>query len=513
MGGNVELTGPDLEAGVLVAEIPDGKPFAAHAHGEAFVVVRQGARLRVIGGVCTHYSGPLADGLVVGDTVRCPWHHACFDLDTGRAVGAPALNPVACHEVEVRDGRAFLGAKKAAAERPTPAAAPASIVVIGAGAAGAAAVEELRAQGYAGAITLVGDEVGGPVDRPNLSKDYLAGTAPKEWVTLRDAAFYAGLDVTVVAGDRAASLDASGRTVTLESGRVLGFGALLLATGAAPSSLRVPGGDLPHVRTLRSLADAEAIVERAGSAKRAVVIGASFIGLEVAASLRTRGLEVDVVGREAVPLARQLGPELGALVRRVHEEHGVRFHLGRSPSSITGAAVVLDDGTSLDSQLVVAGVGVKPRTSLAEAAGLRVEDGVVVDASFRTSAPGVFAAGDVARYPHSGTSELVRVEHWVAAERQGQAAARAMLGGAAPFRDPPFFWSAHYDLTISYVGVAHGFDAIEVRGDLAARDATVVYRRAGRALAIATVGRDPVSLAVEAALERGDDAAVEAALG
>ncbi len=512
MSGNVELSGPDLEAGVAVSEIPEGKPFAAHAHGEPFVVVRQGARLRLIGGVCTHYSAPLSDGLVVGDTVRCPWHHACFDLDSGRAVGAPALNAVACHEVEVRDGRAFIGAKKTRALPPAPGSAPGSVVVIGAGAAGAAAVETLRAEGYAGSITLVGDEAGGPVDRPNLSKDYLAGTAPKEWVTLRDADFYTGLEIDRIEGDPAAAVDAAARTVTLASGRALHFGALLLATGAAPNVLRAPGGDRPHVRTLRSFTDAEAIIERATSAKRAVVIGASFIGLEAAASLRARGLEVDVVGREAVPLAKQLGPELGALVRSVHEEHGVRFHLGRSPASITEAAVVLDDGTSLPADLVVAGVGVKPRTALAEAAGLRVEDGVVVDAQFRTSAPGVFAAGDVARYPQAGSGDLVRVEHWVAAERQGQAAARAMLGDTGPFRGVPFFWSAHYDLTISYVGVARDFDAIEVRGELAARDATLVYRRKGRAIAVATIGRDPVSLAVEAALERGDDAAVERAL-
>ncbi|HTJ80817.1 MAG TPA: FAD-dependent oxidoreductase, partial [Polyangiaceae bacterium] len=346
----------------------------------------------------------------------------------------------------------------------------------------------------------------------NLSKDYLAGNAPEEWVTLRDASFYAGIDVTLIVGDAATAIDKAASTVTLASGKVLHYGALLLATGAEPIRLPIPGADLPHVFTLRSLADSRAIIEQAASAKRAVVIGSSFIGLEAAASLRARGLVVVVVGRDALPLENFLGSELGAFVQKLHEEHGVRFHLKTSPRAITSSSVELDGGAALPADLVVMGVGVRPRTALAEKAGLTVDKGVVVDASLKTSERGIWAAGDIARYPDPRTGELIRIEHFALAERQGQAAARSMLGGSGAFRDVPFFWSAHYDVTISHVGYAGGWDHVEVRGDLAAKDAAVVYSKAGKPLAVATIGRDLASLRVEAALEDGDDAEVLRAL-
>jgi 3-phenylpropionate/trans-cinnamate dioxygenase ferredoxin reductase subunit len=221
---------------------------------------------------------------------------------------------------------------------------------------------------------------------------------------------------------------------------------------------------------------------------------------------------VDVIGRDAVPLARVLGEVLGRFVKSVHEEHGVRFHMSTSPREIRPGHVELESGETIAADLVVTGVGVRPRTALAEAAGLRVQDGVVVDALMQTSAAGVFAAGDIARYPEARLGELVRIEHWVLAERQGQAAARAMLGLGRPFGDVPFFWSVHYDVTLSYVGHARQWDEVEVRGELSARDATVVFRRSGTPLAVVTVGRDRLGLEVEAALERTDQAGVEALL-
>ena len=237
-----------------------------------------------------------------------------------------------------------------------------------------------------------------------------------------------------------------------------------------------------------------------------MVIGASFIGLETAASLRARGVDVTVVGPEPVPLARVLGDEVGAFVRRVHEAKGVTFRLGRKPQRITNELVVLDDGTELRAELVVMGVGVRPRLDLATSAGLRVDRGIIVDDELR-AAPGIWAAGDVARYPLDG--ELVRIEHWQVAIRHGQAVARSMLGDG-PSRDVPFFWSQHHDVTLGYVGHAERFDRAEVRGDLDARDAHVVYRDAGRVRAVATIGRDHLGLEIEAAMERGDHAALDA---
>jgi 3-phenylpropionate/trans-cinnamate dioxygenase ferredoxin reductase subunit len=476
------------------------------------VVVKRGTDVFAVGATCTHYGGPLAEGLVVEDTIRCPWHHACFDLRTGEAAGAPALSDLPCFEVVTRDGHARVGARRPPPSRRLSDPGPSSIVVLGAGAAGAAAVETLRREGYGGPITLIGAEPPGPVDRPNLSKDYLAGTAPEDWIPLRPAAFYDELGVTRLIGTPATALDTTRRQVTLAGGQTLDYGVLLLATGAEPVRLSVPGADLPHVHVLRSLADARAIIAAATGAPRVAVVGSSFIGLEVAAALRQRGLEVHVIGRDALPLRRVLGEALGRFVKSVHEQHDVRFHPSASPRAIRPGQVELDSDEVVAADLVVLGVGVRPRTGLAEKAGLRVQDGVVVDALMQTSAPGVFAAGDIARYPEARLGEPVRIEHWVVAERQGQAAARAMLGLGRPFRDVPFFWSVHYDVTLSYVGCAREWEAIDVRGDLAARDAVVVFRRSGMPLAVVTVGRDRLSLEAEAALERNDHAGVEALL-
>jgi len=505
-----ELVGPDLSGGVELSSLRENEPLLGHAHGEAVLLVRQGETVSAVSATCTHYGGPLAEGLVVGETLRCPWHHARFSLKTGEAVGAPALNPIGCFEV-IRSGeRVAVGARRTVPARSPGPGVPSSVVVVGSGAAGAAAVEALRREGYRGPLTLVGGEA--PVDRPNLSKDYLAGTAPEEWIPLRPPEFYREIGVELVVGDEARAIDPGRREVTLASGRRLAYGALLLATGAEPIRLPVPGADLRHVQTLRTLEDSREIIRLAGKAKQAVVIGASFIGLEAAASLRQRGVAVHVVGKESLPLERVLGAELGRLVLALHVEHGVQFHLQTGPRSITSRQVDLENGERLDADLVVMGVGVRPRIELARAAGLEVDDGVVVDAQLRTRAPGIWAAGDVARLPDARTGERVRVEHWVFAERQGQAAALSMLGRGAPFRDAPFFWSNHYDLVVNVTGHAPTWDRLEIRGSLEARDATVIYRRGGAVLQVVTLGRDRQNLQAEAALEAADAAALAAAL-
>jgi apoptosis-inducing factor 3 len=505
MSGDAELTGPDLSEGIAEGELRDGAPVLGHAGGEAVVLVRDGGRVHAVGATCTHYGGPLAEGLVAGGAIRCPWHHACFDLATGAPHG-PALAPIACWDVEVRGGTIRVGARREPAAAATE--GPSSVVIVGGGAAGVACAETLRQEGYRGPIAMISAEGSDPVDRPNLSKDYLAGAAPEEWVFLRTGDALAALEVEVV--DAAAeAIDPAARVVRA-GGRELGYGALLIATGAEPIRLPLDGADRAHVHTLRSLADSRAIAAAATAGRRAVVIGASFIGLEAAASLRARGVEVTVVAPEAVPLARILGDEVGAAVRRVHEAHGTSFRLGRKPASIGDGEVVLDDGEILPAELVVMGVGVRPRLDLATAAGLEVDRGIVVDDQLRASAEGVWAAGDVARYPWAGAR--ARIEHWQVAIRHGQRAARSMLGRAPARPDVPFFWSQHHDVTIGYVGHAERFDAAEVHGDLAAGDAHVVYRDGDRIAAVATLGRDRLALEVEAAMERGDDGAVRAAV-
>lgn len=501
MGGSSELTGPDLTKGVPATQLTEGATLVGHAHGEAVLVAKIAGEVFAIGASCSHYGGPLGDGLLVGDTVRCPLHHACFSLRTGEALRAPALNPVACFDVEQREGKLLVLGKRESAGKRTPPTSPTSVVIVGAGAAGNAAAEMLRREGYAGPVTLLGEETTPPCDTPNLSKDYLAGTAPEEWIPLRGADFYQEQKIDLRTSTRVERIDAAHHRVALAGGEVIAYGALLLATGARPNRLNVPGADLPHVFTLRSLADSRAIIARCAAAKRAVVVGASFIGLEVAASLRARGLEVHVVAPEARPLERVMGPELGDFVRALHEEHGVVFHLSEGVMSIDATAVILKSGSSLPADLVVTGIGVRPNLDLCESAGLAMDRGVVVDQHLRTSVADIWAAGDIARWPDPHTGERVRVEHWVVAERQGQIAARNILGQNVVCDLVPFFWSQHYDVAIDYVGHAERWDRIERSGDVGERDATFTFRVADRTLAVATVGRARESLQAERTLE------------
>jgi NADPH-dependent 2,4-dienoyl-CoA reductase/sulfur reductase-like enzyme/nitrite reductase/ring-hydroxylating ferredoxin subunit len=511
MSGEAQLSGPDLAQGVTLAELPDGGRLLGHSGGEPVLVVRRGEEIFAVGATCTHYGGPLAEGAVVGDTVRCPWHHACFSLRTGEALRAPALNPVSCYRVE-REGDRIIVREKVDAIPQRQAAGPDPVVIVGSGAAGNAAAEALRREGYGGQILMLDPEGEIPYDRPNLSKDYLAGNAPEEWIPLHPPEFYEEKRIERVRGARVAAIDPGARTVTLSDGRSLSWGALLLATGAEPIHLPIPGADRPHVHVLRSLADSRSLIEAAKSARRAVVIGASFIGLEVAASLRAREVEVTVVAPEDRPLAKILGPELGDFVRSLHEEHGVTFRLGRKPASVEEREVRLDDGSSLPCDLVVMGVGVKPRLELAQGAGLEIDNGVLVNEFLETSAPGIFAAGDIARWPDPWSGERIRVEHWVVAERQGQTAALNILGRRERYDDAPFFWSQHYDVAISYVGHAVKWDAIEISGSIPEKSAVVTYRAGGRIAAVATVFRDKESLEAEIAMEARDAAGVERAV-
>ncbi|MBV9068148.1 MAG: FAD-dependent oxidoreductase [Acidobacteria bacterium] len=496
----------DLKSGVALHEIADGGMLTGEADGENVVLVRRGGEIFAVGAECTHYHGPLADGIVAGDTIRCPWHHACFDLRTGAAT-APALNPIPVWDVEQRDGRVFVTTK-----REIPLAAPMqtnvkSVGIVGAGVAGNAAAEMMRREGFAGGITIIGAEETVPIDRPNLSKEYLAGSAPEEWMPLRDADFYRAQNIELITGRRAMLLDATTKTLTLDDRSTRTFDAILLATGSEPVRLSPPGAGRVHV--LRTLRDSRAIIADAAKGKRAVVLGASFIGLEVAASLRAREVEVTVVAPDAIPLAKTMGVEIGAFIRRLHEEHGVRFRLGTTVATFEGDRVILATGEPLLADFIVAGVGVRPNTQLAQIGGLAVDHGIIVDEFLQTSAPGIYAAGDVAHYPDRFSGKNVRVEHWVAAGRQGQTAALNILGRRTPHTAAPFFWSAHYDVTINYTGNAAGYDGVEVRGSFDDRRALVAYRSGARVTAVATIGLDRESLLIERAMEDGDQQAVD----
>src|ERR1700737_2937041 len=391
MAETPETNKPDFRNGFPIRDLGDGSMISGQADGEELVLARRGDEVFAIGAHCTHYGGPLAEGFIVGDTVRCPWHHACFSLRNGEALRAPALDPVACWRVEQQDGKIYVRDKLEPAEhgaRTAAGAGPDSIVILGGGAAGNAAAAMLRGGGYSGPVTMLSADEAGPYDRPNLSKDYLTGNAPEEWIPLRSPDFYRERGIELKLGARAVAIDPKAREVQLADGSRQRFGGLLLATGAEPVHLGIPGSDLPHVHYLRTLGDSRALTAAATAARRVVVIGASFIGLEVAASLRVRGLEVRVVAPEPRPMETIFGPEVGDLVRQVHEEHGVAFHLGTTAASFDPNRVTLKSGEQLDSAFVVAGMVCRPQTALAEEAGIAVDRGVTVDPYLETSIPG-----------------------------------------------------------------------------------------------------------------------------
>jgi NADPH-dependent 2,4-dienoyl-CoA reductase/sulfur reductase-like enzyme/nitrite reductase/ring-hydroxylating ferredoxin subunit len=499
---------PDFKKGVPLSKLPVGKMLPGQVDGDEVLLVHKGNKFFAVGAHCTHYGGALAEGLFVGDTVRCPLHHACFNLRTGEALRAPALDSIPCWNVE-KVGQKIFVREKIATPIPKRAAIPMksqklpeSIVIIGGGAAGLAAADMLRREGYDRPLTILSADDSPPCDRPNLSKDFLAGTAQEEWIPLRPSGYYTDHKIDLLLGSRVAALDLKAKKVQLESGKTFQFGSLLLATGADPVRLNIEGATDAQVHYLRTFADSQAIIAKAAAAKCVVVVGASFIGLEVAASLRKRNIEVHVVAPDGHPLEHVLGPKLGREVQKLHESHGVVFHLGTTVKRVDEKKVALDSGETLTADFLVLGVGVRPSIALAEKAGLKMDRGIVVNKYLETSAPGIFAAGDIARWPDRHSEERIRVEHWVVAERQGQTAAKNILGQRQPFDAVPFFWSQHYDTTIKYVGHAEHWNAIKIDGSLAKLNCTVSYKRGNKTLAVATISRDLKSLETEAAMEK-----------
>lgn len=499
----------DLRKGIPESELGDGSMLAGKVGEEDVLLARNGDEVFAVGAFCTHYHAPLADGLLVGNTVRCPWHHACFDLRNGSPLAAPALRVLPVFRAVREDGMIRVEPQPVEPPRPRLADSTAHVVIVGAGAAGTAAASELRRLGHAGRVTLLTSESRLPYDKPNLSKDYLVGKAPEEWIPLLTEEEYASARIGLRIDTTVTAIDTAAREVVLAGGERIAFDRLILATGASPRRLDIPVDPAARVLYLRTWSDAGVLREAARDAKRAIVIGASFIGLEVAASLRELGLDVTVVGPAGLPMEKPLGTAVADFIYRAHQSHGVVFRLGHLPAEIGRNSVRLDDGNELEADLVVVGVGVLPDLALAQEAGLTVDKGVVVDEMLETSTPGIFAAGDIARYPaRDGGS--VRVEHWVAAARQGQTAARNAIGLREPFTAVPFFWSQHYDLMLSYVGHATRTDDVEILGSFDDGNAAALYRENGHITAVVTLFRDDISLAVEEAMERSaSDAAIE----
>lgn len=526
---------PDLESGFDLEHIPNGRMVPGCWRGKPVIVVNQQGRYCAVSAECTHMGAPLNEGTLVDGELHCPWHHARFSLATGEAVGAPAFAPLTRFGTVVRDGRLFLsetppspagtldpaaanpaGAVDALRAQPAPGAAlpEPRVLILGGGAAGHACAQWLMRSGFCGTTTVVSDDADAPYDRTVCSKQYLIGMQSRAESALDPlpSAPSDSDDAVIRVGCTARAIDVRDKSVQLEGGERVKFDVLVLATGAEPKRPQWPGAELPNVHVLRTLRDADALIGASQKAKRVVVIGASFIGLEAAASLRQRHLEVQVVSPEDVPLKKLLGEDVGRMIQAVHEEKGVQFHLGREVRRFDGEHVLLDDGSTLAADFVVLGVGVTPRTDIAVAAGIdcasaEAGGGVLVDERLESSVPGIFAVGDIARYPDPHSGKRIRVEHWVHAQRQGQHVARVIMDEArrlegGRYTDVPFFWSAHFDTGLRYIGHVDAIADMLTDGSVGARDFSRHYAGPAGEKAFVTCNRDQESLREESAWDR-----------
>ena len=459
--------------------------------GENVLLLRDGDQVRAVDATCTHAGGPLVKGVRHGDRIVCPWHKAAFCIRTGDVLDPPALDAVPHYSVRVDGNRILLAKAEAAAPKPLR-PDDRQFLIIGAGAAGAVAAQTLRQEGFAGGITMIDAANRVPYDRTILSKYALSGQQGKEKSPLQTQAFYQHHDIVRRTGE-VTRIDPRARTVTLADGSTLTYDAALLATGTTPTPASMPGHDLAHVYTLRSRTDADAILQQAERSRRAVILGSSFIGMEVAASLRERGLAVTVIGKESVPFEKQLGPKVGATFVGLHREKGAEFRLGAEIAAIEGdgnvSGVRLADGEVIPADLVVVGFGVAPNTAYAEALDRSEDGGITVDTHLR-AAEHLYAAGDIASFPHRGDGAPIRVEHWRVAEQQGRVAALNMLGQPTAYDAVPYFWTIQYRKRLDYLGHATDWDDLVIHGDLEAREFLAYYVKDGRVAAVAGMGRD-----------------------
>jgi NADPH-dependent 2,4-dienoyl-CoA reductase/sulfur reductase-like enzyme/nitrite reductase/ring-hydroxylating ferredoxin subunit len=480
-------------------ELQDGDMREVELGGTKIMVARVKGKFYAIGAECTHYGGPLAEGALNGHRVVCPWHQAVFNVMNGNLEEPPALDAEPCYEVRVEGEDVIVKAPAGAESRRPPdmvrrdPADGRTLVILGAGAAGNAAAETLRQEGYRGRILMVTKEQRLPYDRPNLSKGYLSGEAGPGDLPWRTKEFYQDHDIEVLLGRTAARVEPDRKNLTFEDGGSITYDALLLATGGLPRKLEVPGADWPNIFKLRSADDADAILEVAAGATRAVTIGAGFIGMEAAAALTKRGLTVTVVGSGDVPLKQQLGAEIGGLLQAAHEEQGVTFRLGRKVVRFEGdtraRAVVLDDGEVLPADLVVVGLGVTPATGMLQGIPLNDDGSVTVDRNLRV-AEGLYAAGDAARFPDWRDDTPIRIEHWRLAAQLGRVAAKNMAGLKVGYIGAPFFWSEQFDLIVQYVGYAAGWDEVVIHGELKERNFLAYYVKGGKVLAAVGLQHD-----------------------
>lgn len=464
------------------------------------LLVHHNGSFYAMGAHCTHYGAPLAKGALCGRHVICPWHHAWFDVTNGDLIEPPAFDALPRYEVKIEGDEVQVKVPEDTSDRRTPAMATCDavadkrvFVILGGGAAGYTAAQTLREDGYRGRIIMITRETRMPYDRPNLSKDYMQGEAQPEWMPLRPEDFYQTYGIESMLNRSVKKVDHQRKQITFENGESLSYDTLLVATGGEPRQLKVPGADLQNVFLLRSFAQADEIIRRADDAKEAVVIGASFIGMETAASLQHRGIQVTVVAPDKVPFEKTLGPEIGKYFQHLHEKNGVRFKLGAGVKSIGGdrkaEAVTLESGEKINADLVIVGIGVMPVTGFLEGIDLEKDGGVRVDEHLQL-AEGLYAAGDIAHVPDPHGNGYHRIEHWRYALQQGRTAAHNMAGKQVPFTAVPFFWTAHFGISLRYLGHAKGWDDIIYDGNPGEPPFLAFYTKDDHITAVAGIKRD-----------------------
>lgn len=493
-------------------DIEEGRLFSAElSEEESVLLIRRPEGLVAWADSCTHAGCPMSFGHLDKDTLICPCHNAQFDAATGKMLSPPALDDLPGYEVKEEHGRVFIGSRHEP-EFPTPSGTDdRTVAIVGAGAAGAMAAEQLRREGFGGRIVMITPEDGRPYNRPLLSKFYLAKDMSFDNITLRPTSFYDTQRIELWNGRRATGVDPESKRISLDDGSELEADFIVLATGSRAKSIPVPGVDLDGCYLLREVADAEAIRTRAVSATNVVVVGASFIGTETAAYLRDRGLNVTVVAPESVPFETVFGERVGKRFAAMHNAAGIDLKLGTGVSRFVGTdhveSVELADGTVLPADLVVIGAGVEPVVDYLDGSGL-VEDGAVpVDQFLRTRFPGVYAAGDIARV--AGSDRAKRVEHWVVAQRHGQQAAKSIVGAETPLPYAPFFWTRQMETSFVYIGYAPDFDEIRYKGDVEEGKFLAGYFKDGVLAAVGTMGKGKSAIRFGRLLDEGRRITVE----
>jgi NADPH-dependent 2,4-dienoyl-CoA reductase/sulfur reductase-like enzyme/nitrite reductase/ring-hydroxylating ferredoxin subunit len=493
-------------------DLADGEMKTVTVGDTEVLLSRVDGAFHACGAHCTHYGAPLADGALHGRMVTCPWHHAQFDVTDGALLDAPALDGLARYRVRIDGEHVFVRVPDDAEETPEGAAYresggetpdmadrdfdehPQTFVIVGGGAAGEMAAETLREAGFEGRVVMITKEDAAPYDRTQLSKGYLGGAAGDDALPLRDDAFYERHGVEILRGLTVTKLDAESKTIHFADAEPLKYDRVLVATGGTPRTLDVPGADLDGIYLLRQWHDAERIVAQAEDAASAVVVGSSFIGMEAAAQLTGRGLDVTVVSTDETPFEAVLGAKVGGVLQRVHEEHGVTFHLGAGVERIEARdgrlAVTTEGGATAEGDFVLVGIGVTPVTDFLSGVTKDDGDGGVIVDDHLTAGDGVFAAGDIAHFPEPHSGQRVRIEHWRVAQQHGRVAARNMAGASEPYRGVPFFWSGQFGVNLRYVGHAESWDEVHIDGSLDDKQFIAYYLKGGDVRAAAGIGRD-----------------------